>query len=280
MVGDLHCHTRMSDGSAGIEEIIMMAKRLRIDVIAITDHDTMAGATRAVLLGDRYGVKVIHGVELSAYDYQRKRKVHLLCYRCQKPDRLEGLCRRTSDNRKQAAVEMIKKIMPLYPVTPDMVVKCASGSTNIYKQHIMQALMEAGYTTTIYGDLYNKLFDMETGCCYSDPEYPDVFEVLKLIHESGGIAILAHPTVYNSMDLLPDLIENGLDGVEVCHPRNAAEDVGKLKELAVLHKLLTTGGTDFHGMYSAKAFPLGSYVTAGAALDAFLSYSVKNRRSK
>ena len=94
MAADLHCHTKISDGSVGIEEIIVMAKRKGLSAISITDHDSTAGATRAVIIGKRQQVKVIHGVEFSAYDKQRGKKMHLLCYDCETPDRLEGLCRR------------------------------------------------------------------------------------------------------------------------------------------------------------------------------------------
>ena len=80
MKGDLHCHTTLSDGSLGIEDIIMQAKRTGIDTISITDHDTMASFSRAPVLGDRYGVKVIPGVELSTWDKKRQSKVHILCY--------------------------------------------------------------------------------------------------------------------------------------------------------------------------------------------------------
>ena len=66
MVGDLHCHTKLSDGSLGIEDIIVQAKRTGIDFISITDHDTMSSVSRSKILGDRYGVQVLSGVELSA----------------------------------------------------------------------------------------------------------------------------------------------------------------------------------------------------------------------
>ena len=80
MVCDLHCHSKISDGSMGIEELLAMAKRRGLSVISVTDHDAVAGATRACIIGKRLGLEVIHGVEMSAYDYERKRKVHILGY--------------------------------------------------------------------------------------------------------------------------------------------------------------------------------------------------------
>ncbi|MFT3952581.1 MAG: PHP domain-containing protein [Oscillospiraceae bacterium] len=90
MKGDLHCHTTLSDGSMGIEEVIVQAKRTGIDVLALTDHDTISSSSRAQILGERYGVQVIPAAELSAWDKKRNAKVHILCYAPHKPDRLEG----------------------------------------------------------------------------------------------------------------------------------------------------------------------------------------------
>lgn len=105
MTGDLHCHTTLSDGSLGIEEVIVQAKRMGLDFLAITDHDTLSSSNRAQILGERYGVKVIPAVELSAWDKKRNSKVHILCYAPQKPDRLEGLCLKSCQIRKDCAKE-------------------------------------------------------------------------------------------------------------------------------------------------------------------------------
>lgn len=95
VASDLHCHTKISDGSMGIEELIAIAKRRGLSAISVTDHDTTAAATRAVIIGRRQEVRVIHGVEFSTIDKVRGNEAHLLCYLCDTPDRLEGLCRRT-----------------------------------------------------------------------------------------------------------------------------------------------------------------------------------------
>ena len=84
MICDLHCHTKLSDGSLGIEDIIAQAKRVNIDWLSITDHDTMASFSRAGVLGERAGVKILRGVELSAWDKARNSKVHILLDHCNK----------------------------------------------------------------------------------------------------------------------------------------------------------------------------------------------------
>lgn len=281
MPADLHCHTRLSDGSLGIEDLIILANKMGVDTIAITDHDCLAGTVRGKIIGERHGVTVIPGVELSAFDIKRERKVHLLCYLSENPDRLEGLCRRNSLARRKAGQFMLIKASKKYPITPEFVIKCAAGSTNIYKQHILHALMESGFTTEIFGNMYDELFleSNPDNICVA-PKYPDVFEVLEAIHESGGVAVLAHPPSYDSFDLIDELVEAGLDGIEVWHPKNSPEDTEKLISIAKANNLLMTGGSDFHGMYGSQVNKLGSYTTPDDNLSELLNYKAKQRRLK
>ncbi len=258
MAIDLHCHTKISDGSIGTEELLATAKRRGITALAITDHDAIAGATRAVIIGKRLGIDVIHGVEFSAYDEARGRKVHILGYLCDFPDRLEGLCRQTSTARRTAATEMARKVLRYYPIIPEAIARCASGSSAVFKQHIMHALMDAGYANGIYGDVYEKLFNDKTGCAFVNLAYPSVKEVIELIHSAGGLTVLAHPYAYDSIELMQELVDNDLlDGIEVYRPDHTEEQVTALAAFADKHKLLSTGGSDFHGMYAKHARPLG-----------------------
>ena len=133
MTADLHCHTKLSDGSIGIDDLIILAKKKDIKTIAITDHDCLAGTVRGKIIGERHGVEVVPGVELSAFDSSSGRYVHILCYYPDSPDRLEGLCRRNSLARKKASQYMILKVAQRYPISGDLVLKCATGSTNVFK---------------------------------------------------------------------------------------------------------------------------------------------------
>ena len=268
MIGDLHCHTKLSDGSMGLEDVIYFAKRAGLDFISITDHDTLAGVTRAAILGKRYGINVVTGVELSCVDEQRGKKVHILCYMPETPDRLEGLCNKTLDSRTKAGHEMIKRVSQFYPITADFVARYYAGSKSIYKQHIMNALMDLGYTSSIFGDEFNKLFNKKTGLVYVDPEYPSVFNVLELIHQAGGLAVMAHPREYDSFELLDELLAKELlDGIEVYHPRNTPEDVKKLEQLTESNNVLKFGGTDFHGFYTSNLCPLATCITPHETLS-------------
>lgn len=270
---DLHCHTKLSDGSVGIEELISLAKRRGLSAIAITDHDTFAGAVRGVNIGKRLGMTVIPGAELSARDGETGRKVHILCYNCESVARLEGLCHRMLEGRKKTATEMLRKVMRYYPLAPEMVVRCATGSTAVYKQHIMHALMEAGYADSIFGDVFERLFGNEKGVARVENEYPDVREVIDLIHSAGGIAVLAHPFAYDSIELMKKLVaEDRLDGVEVAHHSHTSAEEEELRNFAETYHLLMTGGSDFHGMYGKGVRAVGSTAIEDEAVAALNAY--------
>lgn len=276
MKGDLHCHTTLSDGSLGIEDIIIQAKRTGIDFISITDHDTMSSISRAKILGERHGVLTIPGVELSAWDKKRGRKVHILCYAPQKPDRLEGICKKSCEIRTACAKEMIQKVMKLYPITSESVLKHVGGSKSIFKSHIMHALIDYGYSTHFYGRLNDELFNMKTGSCIVEREYPDVNYVLDLIHSARGAAVMAHPVLYDSEELLDELATAGkIDGIEVYNYTADDEARKRLLKTAEKYGLIVTGGSDFHGLYNSKPTFIGSDTTDMDNLDKILKLTGK-----
>lgn len=281
MAADLHCHTKLSDGSVGIEDLIVIAQKSGINTIAITDHDCLAGTVRGQVIGKRHGVTVIPGVELSAFDGEVGKKVHILSYLAEKPDRLEGLCKRTSVARKRAGQIMMLKVASRFPVSNDFIINHASGSTNLFKQHIMHALMDAGYTNKIYGDLYDALFSPESETNLLAPvKYPDVKDVIDEIHNAGGIAVLAHPSLYDNFDEIDKYIEMGLDGIEVWHPEANDEDIEKLSTICKKNKILMTGGSDFHGIYGRKTVTLGTCSTPDEHVDKLMGYKAKKKRAQ
>lgn len=262
VAADLHCHTRMSDGSVGIDEIVLLAQKRGIPTIAVTDHDTFAGSVRAKIFGDRRGIEVIPGVELSAVDSSTGRKAHILCYLCDNTDRLEGLCKRTGDARRRAASIMLQKVIRIYPITAEMVMRRAQGSTNVFKQHIMHALIDAGCADSFFGATFQKLFNSKTGFAYCPIAYPEVHDVIEQVHDAGGVAVLAHPGEYDSYGLLEQLArDHEIEGVEVWHPRNREGDEKRFAGIAREYGLVMTGGTDFHGMYTSSPMPVGTCLT-------------------
>ncbi|MCM1506818.1 MAG: PHP domain-containing protein [Ruminococcus flavefaciens] len=276
MICDLHCHTKLSDGSMGIEDVIEQAKRTNIEWLSITDHDTMSSFSRASILGERAGVNILKGVELSAWDKKRSRKVHILCYAPRKPDRLEGLCLKSCEIRKECSKEMIAKVMEKYPITMESILKHTTASKSIFKQHIMRALIDYGYALEFYGSLDRELFNRETGSCYVEREYPDVNFVIDLIHTAKGVAVMAHPAHYDSIELLEELAQKGkIDGVEVGHWSADENYRHELSAIADRYELIQTGGSDFHGLYNNVPTHLGSESTTKENLDRILKLSAK-----
>mgnify|MGYP003309524933 CR=1 FL=1 len=279
MSGDLHCHTRLSNGSMGIEEIISLAKNRGIDTIAITDHDCLAGTVRAKIIGERNGVKVIPGVELSALDNDSGEVIHILCYLPDFPDRLEGLCHKNSMARKRASQYMMIKAAQRYPVTAELMKRCATGSTNLYKQHIMHALMECGVADSFYGEVYNELFSPESeNNILVKPAFSPVKEVIDAIHDAGGIAILAHPMLSGGMESVVKYAALGINGIEVWHPSADEKTSAELLSYAKKNGLLATGGSAFHGLYNKKALSLGDYVTPKTQLQELTGFKAKQKR--
>lgn len=279
MKADLHCHTTISDGSLGISDVIMQAGRDGVGCLAITDHDSLASLSRSSVLGMRHNVKIIPAVEFSAFDGARKKKVHILCYMPKKPDRLEGLCLRTSEGRMKLGKSLAMKVLEKYPISLESILRYSAGSKAIYKCHIMHALMDYGYTTELYGNIYDEIFDVNEGLCAEQVRaeadfYPDVRFVLTLIKASGGISVMAHPKVFDSFDLLEELAaEKLIDGAEVYHSSADEKYRNELSQLCEQYNLIQTGGSDFHGFYNHYPIQIGSATTAEDQLERILNFN-------
>ncbi len=277
---DLHCHTKLSNSSMGIDDVVILAKKRGVDTIAIADHDCQAGSVRGKIIAARRGVTVIPGVELSAIDDKTGRQVHILCYHCDSPDRLEELCHKNSAARKKAGQYMILKAAQRYPITAELVMKCASGSTGIFEEHIMHALMECGLTQDLHGELYEELFSPDSPTnIIVEPKFEPVSQVIEAIHGAGGIAVLAHPYKYNSVDSLDYYVSLGLDGIEVWCPSNTPEQQEFLLEYAKAKKLLTVGGSDFCGMYNNGIISIGDFATPAESLKALNDYKAALKKN-
>ncbi len=282
MPADLHCHTKLSDSSMGIDDLIVLAQKKGVTTIAITDRDCQAGTVRGKIIGERRGITVVPGVEISSYDSKRDKYVEILCYLADSPDRLEGLCHRNIVQRKKASQLMTLKVARKYPITPELVLKCATGSTAVFEQHIMHALIECGLTDRVYGELYDELFSPESSeNVLVKIGYPEPTEIIEAIHEAGGIAVLAHPASSDCIELMEELTEAGiLDGIEVYHPEATSEQEEMLKKFAKSKGLLAIGGSDFRGMYSKKTVCIGDCMTPDADLKALMGYKAKMKKKK
>lgn len=268
MKADLHVHSHFSDGADSVEDVIKKAKEHRVTHLSFVEHDTTAGLDEALTLGSTYGVSIIPGIEISSYDFKRKRKVHVLGYRYH-PDavHIKHLCEPLLKRRHAHSLWQMERIKACgYELNEQQVQSTAHPSETIYKQHVMDHLTTASYQTVEYQTLYKKLFKND-GPAAGDIEYLDAREAVEAIVNDGGIPVLAHPGQLNSYSIIPELLEAGLKGIELSHPDHNEKDHVLIQELATKHGLIMTGGTDYHGAYGIPVSPGGVTSPANYLLD-------------
>lgn len=276
MLGDLHIHTRASDGSLLPHEILPLAKRSGIDCIAITNHDSIISLEEISHQLKELGLFLIDGVEISAHDPKTGRRVHILCYMPKSYNLVAPICKQTIENRMSAGLQMAEMVAKKYPITVDNVLEIAKDSECVYKQHISHALMNAGYTTKIFGDLYDELFDFKNGTCIVNCKSPDVMDVISAVKQSGGFCVMAHPFTYDSIDLLNNLLkENFLDGIEVWSSKSNRDQEEYLFKLAQTYNVIPTGGSDFHGAYGSRISPIGGKSTPQSSVESIIERQTK-----
>ena len=265
MPGDLHNHSTCSDGSVPIHRLPLMAARVGLDTMAISDHDTLLSVQYCCDHPMQDGVKLIPATELTGYDYERQHRVHLLTFW---PDpecpELKAHCDIMRQRRNECTLQSAREIEALYPqFRTEQALEYAKDRGVLFKSGIMQALHELGLCDGVYTELYHKLFGWNPrGSVLHSPEYLPVQEVLATAKASGAVVVFAHPTVYKSMPLVQELVKEGMiDGIEVEHPRNSPEDKAECAALCAQYGLIHTGGTDFHGANHAHPHPVGTCIT-------------------
>lgn len=248
---DLHLHTTASDGVLSPSEIVRYAKARGLQAIAITDHDTIDGCEEGLSEGERIGFEVIPGIEISA-EYSPG-SMHILGFflDIHHPllnERLEYL----QKARAERNPKMVAKLNQLgMEVTYEEVVK-ASGGGQVGRPHFANVLLEKKYVRN-FQEAFERF--LKKGA----PAYVDKFrftskEALHFINEAGGMAVLAHPNTlgvkrYSELEKLAlQLVDEGLKGIEVYYPEHSAVEVAQYKNLADRYSLLSTGGTDYHGI--------------------------------
>ena len=266
--GDLHVHSRWSDGSLDIEQVVYLAARRGVKYISITDHDFLHDFEAVKKIGDQHNVHLIFGVELSCMDYKRNRKVHIICYNPKKPEILKPVCDEVLKSRNESGKKVVGSIIEKYCVIPSLIEKYKSKSGCYFETNILHALAECGYSNMICGELYNKVFKGEDKFNF---HHTDVWEMLSLIKKAEGKSVLAHPSVHNSFDLLDELVlKKVIDGVEVWHPKNGSFETEKLYNIVKTNNLIATGGTDFHGLYGSSVVKIGDYHTPHVYIEKIL----------
>lgn len=250
---DLHVHSSLSDGSDSIVKVLEMAKEKDVAVLSFVDHDTTETYRKAVSIAEEAGIRLIPGIEISAYDYKRDRKVHVLGYAYDHAaENINALTGPLLERRHRHSLWQIGRIRE-YGIEVDIgriEARLGAGRT-IYKQHIMEDITDAHFTTPEYQELYRTLFKGD-GPAAGDIEYIDVFDAVRAIKADNGLAVIAHPGQLDSYDVTEECAALGLDGIEQYHPDHMAPDFERVGQLAEKYGLFTTGGSDYHGHFGAK----------------------------
>lgn len=284
MAGDLHTHSTYSDGSTPVEKLPRLAACAGLHWLALSDHDTNRSARYAYAHPQQDGVNLMPAAELTAYDYVREHRVHLLCYY---PDDCDALAEYTAlmDKRRFDAVyQSCRELEALCPqFKTEEALELARDSGTLYKAHVMRVLWQYGLSDGMYNQVYRSLFGLRPvrGKILHTPVYEPVERILALIRACRGVAVLAHPSVYHSMPLARELIAAGqLDGVEIDHPRNTGEDRAELEQLAAEYGLIVTGGTDYHGMNTNTPRPIGTCTTAEEQIARIQELAAQRKRGQ
>jgi len=269
---DLHTHTYYSDGYNTPERLIDKAKNQGIKILSITDHDSVNAISEATEYAKKFGMEVIPGVEIST-DI-RDTEVHILGYFVD-PDNndLEHYLNFFREERYKRAIRMVKKLNILgLDITIDDVLVFAKNSA-MGRPHIAQALLAKGQVKSFFEAFYKYIGNHAPA--YERKVHLSPQSAFKIISDAGGLSFIAHPGNMPEI-LIKELIDAGVDGIEVIHPSHSPEQVKFYRGIVNEYFLLESGGSDFHGGKREDDENLGKYYTSPKVVDTMRTRLVRN----
>jgi hypothetical protein len=272
---DLHTHSTASDGTDAPGRVVADARAAGLDVVALTDHDTVAGWAEAEASAREHGIALVRGAELSAQaavvvdGRERHVSVHVLSYLHDPANaRLREESDRVRTARRDRARRMVELLAHDYAITWDDLIAETAPGTTIGRPHLADALVRLGYVpdrSTAFETI------LRAGSPYYVPHYaPPALDVVQAVRAAGGVPVLAHPAAAQRGRVVDDraieeLADAGLAGLEVFHRDHTPEQRERLLALAEHLGLLVTGSSDYHG--AGKPNRLGENTTAPRVLD-------------
>lgn len=245
---DLHMHSTASDGQYAPAELVQKAKKLGIEIMALTDHDTIDGLDEAIAEGEKLGIKVIRGIELSADEYPN---FHILGYNFRPSGtKLHDMCKEMREGREKRKYRIAEYLKAHgADISVEEVTELA-GDSVVGRPHFAQLLLKHGYVTN-YRDSFNLYLDTPEFQAF-DKGKPSAEKCIQNIKVSGGIASWAHPYQTGLDDeqieqVVKTLVGCGLDAIECYYPKYTPEQTAFYLHLAEKYGLKVTGGSDFHG---------------------------------
>lgn len=254
---DLHMHTSYSDGDYDIKEVIEMAVEAGIKTMAITDHDRADHFEKIKEIGKDFDIRLIKGLEISAYDFESHKKVHIvglfLPERTPEIDKLNAI---TNKKREAYHISLLPKLAEDGFDLDYTYLKTFAKNSIIYKSDIFWA-MKAKYPERMEGVGFKDVFhEKTTDDLARTMGYIPVKDAIAAVNKDGGLSILAHPQEYNNWDEIEKYKEMGLRAIEINHSRMKDGDFERAKDFANKLDLLMSGGSDFHRL---GRFELGDY---------------------
>jgi predicted metal-dependent phosphoesterase TrpH len=240
---DLHSHSTASDGTLAPEQVIEAAERCGLKALALTDHDTVGGIPAAREAGERLGIRVIAGVELSAFHDDHE--VHVLALHLSHLDTLEKRLSELRAQRLTRAERIVDKLNALgVRLTLDEVLLQSKGGA-VGRPHIARAMIARGAVHD-FRDAFMRYLG-GSGSAFVPKDILTIEDAIAMAHEAGALAIWAHPAEGCRRERLQPLVGAGLDGIEIRHPSHSAEDMKRLQALTDFFGLVPSGGSDWHG---------------------------------
>ncbi|WP_062047155.1 PHP domain-containing protein [Bacillus sp. JCM 19034] len=238
---DLHMHTTASDGDYTPAELVKKAYKCGLETIAITDHDTLDGIKEAQNAAEKYHITVIPAVELSTK--YNGNSVDILGYNISPSEELNETLKLLQVGRIDRAKRIIEKFNEIgFKITMEDVKEYSEDGV-IARPHIAKAIVKKGYVAD-----YQMVFDeylADGKPCALPKKVLTPKEGVEIIHQAGGLAVLAHP-VYLELQVVEQLLQFPFDGIEVWHRNHKEEHRQLFKQLAQENQLIMTGGSDFH----------------------------------
>ena len=242
---DLHVHTTASDGSLSPAEVVGLAADGGLDVLAITDHDTVAGIPAAMDAAAKTALRLIPGIEVSST--HEGAEYHFLGYFVDpQADSIKAHQRHAVGGRESRMDQMVDHLrrQGLLIEMTDVLDAAGPDRSAIARPHLARALVLKGYATSVV-DAFDRLIgDDHPAYVPTGLATPD--EAIRMILEAGGTPVWAHPPIHALTHLLPAFVGAGLKGMEVYRPRATAGHIRKLERAAKAAGLLVTGGSDWH----------------------------------
>ena len=254
---DLHIHSNFSDGKYSPKEIVNLAIKNNFSTISITDHDNINAIKIALEYGSINGIEVIPGIEFST-DLNDK-EVHILAYFIEYENKkLKDFISGIRNSRILRLIKMINLLNDLgCMINSNEFINKYSENVTLGRPHLAMEMVNRQFVRNYVEAFIHYIGDGKPA--YIKKPNPDIKEVVELISETGGISFLAHPGKYFNEMQLADIINSGIDGIEIIHPSHSGDSTEYFKKIAAENFLLESGGSDFHGIVQQDINNFGKY---------------------